>query len=241
MSAGTYSVKERFLTLQGEGARAGAKSVFLRLAGCNLWDGRPEHRDRGEGECARWCDTDFAKGDKEDAETVVRRIDRLWNAGVGQKWVVVTGGEPLLQLDEMLVIALHKNGWKIAVETNGTVDNHAAMYLDWVTVSPKLGGRLRYVGRCDELKVVLPGSVKPGVEWTDEALQRLAEQFRPEHMFVQPMDPGIPGFVGSTFLHGRADDLRAQYKANMAKCVAVCMRDPRWRLCLQSHKYLGLP
>ncbi len=175
----TYAVKEAFLTLQGEGVQAGRRAVFLRFAGCNLWSGREE--DRRKAVC-QFCDTDFvgtdgAGGGKfADASTLGRHVTALWGAGQEQRLVVVTGGEPMLQLDAALVDALHDEGFKIAVESNGTI--MATPGIDWLCISPKAGSEV--VQRSgDELKLVWP---QAGVDPAE------LEQWDFAHFLVQPMD-----------------------------------------------------
>ena len=174
-----YAVKEIFYTLQGEGRRAGRPAVFCRFAGCNLWSGREE--DRASAEC-RFCDTEFVGTDGdgggkfEDASALASAIAARWPAAAPGRYAVLTGGEPLLQVDAPLIEALHHEGFEVAVETNGTVDAPAG--LDWVCVSPKAGTPLR-VRRGDELKVVVP---QPGLDL--DALAGL--DFR--HRLLQPMD-----------------------------------------------------
>ena len=175
-----YAVKEIFHTLQGEGMNAGMPAVFLRFAGCNLWSGREE--DRASAVC-RFCDTQFvgtdgAGGGKfESADALADAVERGWSgSGRSHRFVVCTGGEPLLQLDAPLIGALHRRGFRIAVETNGT--QPAPEGLDWLCVSPKAGAPLQ-VERGDELKLVFP---QPGAE--PERFERLA--FR--HFLLQPMD-----------------------------------------------------
>ena len=151
-----YSVKEMFLTVQGEGARVGSVAVFLRFAGCNLWSGL--ERDRASAIC-KFCDTDFVKtdgenGGKYDASALAKKVASLWVGG-GERWVVCTGGEPVLQLDKAIIDALHNEGFKIAVETNGTLEVPAG--IDWICVSPKADAELvQKTG--DELKLVFPQS-----------------------------------------------------------------------------------
>lgn len=171
----SYSVKELFYTLQGEGGQAGRASVFLRFSGCNLWSGREE--DRAEAQC-RFCDTDFVGGTKyAGAEALASAIAALWpKGGLGQPYVVCTGGEPSLQLDDALIDALHGLGFEIAIETNGT--RPLPHGIDWVCVSPKAGTDL-VVTAGEELKLVWP---QPGMD--PASLERLA--FR--HYFLQPMD-----------------------------------------------------
>ena len=173
----SYAVKEIFLTLQGEGMQAGRRAVFLRLAGCNLWTGREQ--DRATAQCT-FCDTDFVgmdgeNGGRYEAAALADKVAALWESGE-RPLVVITGGEPMLQLDAALIDALHANGFEIAVETNGTLPAPAG--LDWICVSPKAGTEV--VQRSgDELKLVWPQS------GTDpEAL--LGWDFR--HFLIQPMD-----------------------------------------------------
>ncbi|MFG1382652.1 7-carboxy-7-deazaguanine synthase [Xanthobacter versatilis] len=175
-----YAVKEMFLTLQGEGAQAGRAAVFCRFAGCNLWSGRED--DRAEAQC-RFCDTDFVGMDGEgggrfaDAETLASAIAATWgSAAPERRFVVFTGGEPLLQLDTALVDAVHALGFEIAVETNGTVD--APDGIDWICMSPKAGTDLKLT-RGHEIKLVFP---QPGL--APETLAGL--DFT--HFFLQPMD-----------------------------------------------------
>jgi 7-carboxy-7-deazaguanine synthase (Cx14CxxC type) len=175
----TYAVKECFLTLQGEGVQSGSRAVFLRFAGCNLWSGREQ--DRAEAQC-RFCDTDFVGTDGEGGgkfrspEELAAHVERLWGAGDEQRLVVITGGEPMLQLDEALVDALHARGFRVAVETNGTLP--AAPGLDWICVSPKAGTDV--VQRSgDELKLVWP---QEGIDPAE------LEGWTFDHFLIQPMD-----------------------------------------------------
>lgn len=178
----TYAVKEIFYTLQGEGANTGRAAVFCRFAGCNLWNGR-EH-DRAEAIC-QFCDTDFVGtngpggGSFATPEALASAVAAAWpEPGGGRRFVVCTGGEPLLQLDAALLRALHNEGFEVAVETNGTVPPPAGV--DWLCVSPKAGAEL--VVRCgDEIKLVFP---QPGAE--PERFERLPFS----HFFLQPMDGG---------------------------------------------------
>ena len=173
----SYAVKEIFLTLQGEGIQAGRRAVFLRFSGCNLWSGR--EADRAEAQCT-FCDTDFVgmdgeNGGRYEAEALAGRVSELWGGGT-QPLVVITGGEPMLQLDDALIEALHGRGFEIAVETNGTLPAPAG--IDWICVSPKAGTEV--VQRSgDELKLVWP---QQGID--PEAL--LGWDFR--HFLIQPMD-----------------------------------------------------
>jgi 7-carboxy-7-deazaguanine synthase (Cx14CxxC type) len=174
-----YAVKEAFLTLQGEGVQAGSRAVFLRFAGCNLWSGREQ--DRAAAIC-NFCDTDFvgtdgAGGGKfASAEDLADHVGKLWGAEQERRLVVITGGEPMLQLDSALVDALHKHGFRVAVETNGTLP--ATTGIDWICVSPKAGTEV--VQRSgDELKLVWP---QAGIDPAE------LEGWAFDHFLVQPMD-----------------------------------------------------
>lgn len=237
-----YMVRECFNTLQGEGARAGARSVFLRLSGCNLWDGRPEHRAAGKGACARWCDTAFVGGEKLTAIQIIERLGALWPepADGSKRWTVISGGEPALQVDLPLLDTLHAAGWMVAMETNGTLDPPGVLdEVDHLTVSPKLGGQLaRWTGT--ELKVVLPGAVGGEHGWSEGALLDLAARGRWSYLYVQPQDPGN-GEIGRSYLAGDLNGLAADYGANLTTCVEFAKAHPAWRLSLQTHKIAGLP
>jgi 7-carboxy-7-deazaguanine synthase len=175
----TYAVKECFLTLQGEGVQAGSRAVFLRFAGCNLWSGREQ--DRAEAQC-RFCDTDFVGTDGEgggkfaSAEELAGHAEAMWGGGSERRLVVITGGEPMLQLDGELIDALHRRGFRVAVESNGTLP--ATPGIDWLCVSPKAGTDV--VQRTgNELKLVWP---QAGIDPED------VEQWDFDHFLVQPMD-----------------------------------------------------
>jgi 7-carboxy-7-deazaguanine synthase len=175
----SYAVKEAFLTLQGEGMQAGSRAVFLRFAGCNLWSGREQ--DRATAQC-NFCDTDFVGidgpggGKFADSDELAAHVEALWGEGVEERLVVITGGEPMLQLDEALIEALHGRGFRVAVESNGTLP--AAPGIDWLCVSPKAGTDV--VQRSgNELKLVWP---QKGID--PSAL----EQWDFSHFLVQPMD-----------------------------------------------------
>jgi len=208
----TYSIKEIFYTLQGEGRHAGRAAVFCRFTGCNLWSGR--ERDRASAACT-FCDTDFvgingAGGGKfRTAKDLVAAITAQWR-GDRNRFVVCTGGEPLLQLDTLLISELHASGFEIAIETNGTLEPPPG--LDWICVSPKAGAALA-LKRGNELKLVFP---QPGAE--PERFEGLSF----DHFLLQPMD-------GPT---------RAE---NTAAATAYCLAHPRWRLTLQTHKMIGIP
>ena len=210
----TYSVKEIFYTLQGEGAQAGRPAVFCRFSGCNLWSGREQ--DRATAIC-QFCDTDFVGTNGErggkfaNSEELAALINSLWPSDYpGSKYVVFTGGEPLLQLDAPLLDSMHAQGFEVAIETNGTLP--APQGVDWICVSPKMGAPL--VQRCgNELKVVIP-----------QAGQALGE-YEPldfQHFFLQPMDG-------------------PNRESNTRLAIHLCKQRPKWRLSLQTHKLLQIP
>lgn len=175
----TYAVKECFLTLQGEGVQTGRRAVFLRFAGCNLWTGREQ--DRASAQC-NFCDTDFvgtdgAGGGKfADADALAGHVQAMWDMGMDDRLVVITGGEPMLQLDEALIAALHGRGFRVAVESNGTL--RATPGIDWLTVSPK-GATDVVQRRGNELKLVWP---QPGID------PAALEDWEFDHFLIQPMD-----------------------------------------------------
>ena len=215
-----YTVKELFPTLQGEGAHAGRAAVFCRFAGCNLWTGREE--DRASAVC-QFCDTDFVGGDGagggkfETAELLADAILAAWNstlAGPQQRYVVFTGGEPLLQLDTALIDALHAIGFVIAIETNGTIK--VPKGVDWVCVSPKAGSEL-IVLQADEIKVVIPQSGHDSIE---KVLARF-EKMDYRNRFLQAMDG-------------------PKLQENLALAVQLCQKRPLWRLSVQTHKMIGI-
>ncbi|MDB5797860.1 MAG: 7-cyano-7-deazaguanine reductase [Paucimonas sp.] len=210
----TYSVKEIFYTLQGEGAQAGRPAVFCRFAGCNLWSGREQ--DRASATC-RFCDTDFVGTDGEGGgkfttpAELAQAIDRLWPPMHAQrKYVVFTGGEPLLQLDAALIDAMHGHGFEVAVETNGTLE--APPGIDWICVSPKMGAPLRQL-RGSELKVVLPQPGQPLAEY---------ETLDFQHFYLQPMDGPL-------------------LEQHTRLAIDTCKARPQWKLSLQTHKLLHIP
>jgi 7-carboxy-7-deazaguanine synthase (Cx14CxxC type) len=222
----TYTVKEIFYTLQGEGAQTGRVAVFCRFSGCNLWTGREEDRSRA---VCQFCDTDFVGtgpdgGKFKSAKELADAIDRCWGGGhlasasneknasardAARKYVVCTGGEPLLQLDEKLIDELHARGFEVAVETNGT--RPAPLSLDWVCVSPKAGAPLVQTTG-SELKLVYPQENAPPEKF---------EQLEFRHFFLQPMDG-------------------PETARNTELAIDYCLRHPRWRLSIQTHKLVGL-
>jgi 7-carboxy-7-deazaguanine synthase (Cx14CxxC type) len=212
----TYSVKEIFYTLQGEGANAGRPAVFCRFAGCNLWTGH--EKDRAQAIC-RFCDTDFVGtdgpggGQFTSADDLAAAIARAWPRGSparARPLLVCTGGEPLLQLDEALIRAVHAEGFEIAVETNGTTPPPEG--LDWICVSPKADAEL-VLRRGDELKLVFP---------QDGAEPARFESLPFTLFFLQPMDG-------------------PDRERNTQLALRYCLAHPQWRLSLQTHKILGIP
>lgn len=215
----TYSVKEVFYTLQGEGMQSGRPAVFCRFAGCNLWSGREQDRSRA---ICQFCDTDFRGTDGEGggryrtASALAEKIAATWpqdpalRRAQARPFVVCTGGEPLLQLDAPLIDALHRQGFEIAVETNGTKPAPAG--IDWRCVSPKAGAPL-VLRSGDELKLIYPQPEAPPEQFA-------ALDFA--YFLLQPMD-------GPELLQ------------NSAAAVRYCKQHPQWRLSLQTHKTLGIP
>jgi len=208
----SYSVKEIYLTLQGEGFHTGKHAVFCRFTGCNLWTGL--EKDRNKAICT-FCDTDFVGTDGlngakySSAELLAEKIDELWQKDLKDKLVVFTGGEPLLQLNKKLIDLLHSKKFKVAVETNGTIippEN-----IDWICVSPKKGAKFK-LKHGDELKLVYP---------QDDFSPQLFETFDFDHFFLQPMD-------------GK------HLQRNILQSVSYCIENPLWRLSLQTHKIMGI-
>ena len=212
----TYSVKEIYYTLQGEGAQTGRPAVFLRFAGCNLWSGREEHR--AEAVC-RFCDTEFVGTDGpgggkfETATELARAVAGHWPAGHGESrpFVVCTGGEPLLQMDDALIDALHAEGFEIGVESNGTLA--APDGIDWLCISPK-GSAPVVQTSGQELKLVYP-QVEP------EAQPGNFTGLAFEHFFLQPLDS-------------------PEREDNTRRALGYCLEHPQWKLSVQTHKVLGI-
>jgi len=211
----TYSVKEIFYTLQGEGANVGRAAVFCRFAGCNLWTGREE--DRQDAVCT-FCDTDFVGtngpggGKFRTAEELAAAVAAAWpgSAAHARPFVVCTGGEPLLQLDAAALEALHAAHFEVAIETNGTQNPPPG--IDWICVSPKAGAPLLLTSG-NELKLVYPQLT---------AQPERFEHLDFEHFFLQPMDG-------------------PQRERNTQLALRYCLEHPQWRLSLQTHKILDIP
>lgn len=212
----TYSVKEIFYTLQGEGANVGRAAVFCRFAGCNLWTGREEDRP---GAVCTFCDTEFVGTDGpgggkfKTAVELAQAVASQWPSDAssrGRRFVVCTGGEPLLQLDSAAIDALHGLDFQVAIETNGTQVPPPG--IDWICMSPKAGAPLRLTTG-DELKLVYPQST---------ALPTRFEHLDFDHFFLQPMDG-------------------PDRERNTQLALAYCLEHPQWRLSLQTHKMLGIP
>jgi len=212
----TYSVREIYYTLQGEGAQTGRPAVFLRFAGCNLWSGREQHR--AEAVC-RFCDTDFVGTDGpgggkfETPEALGSAVADAWPQGYtdADRYVVCTGGEPLLQLDAPAIDALHGAGFEVGVETNGTIE--APPGIDWLCVSPKGSAAVEQTSG-DELKLVYP-------QMEDEAQPVRFESLEFNQFFLQPLDD-------------------KNIEANTRAAVEYCLAHPKWQLSLQIHKIIGI-
>ena len=211
-----YTVKELFYTLQGEGVHSGRPAVFLRFTGCNLWSGREADRNKGTGGCSKWCDTDFVGTDGpgggkfKSAERLALAVADCWQASTGDRFVVCTGGEPLLQLDAALIEALKAHNFTIAIETNGTLK--APTGIDWVCVSPKEGAEI-VLTKGDELKLVYP---------QPKLMPDQFEHLDFDHFMLQPLD-GPKGTY------------------NTQSALDYCLKNPQWRLSIQTHKVLGIP
>ena len=210
----TYKVREMYYTLQGEGAQTGRPAVFLRFAGCNLWSGR--EADRARAVC-RFCDTEIlgtegpGGGKFATADTLAASVAALWPAGSPGRYVVCTGGEPLLQLDETLIEALHAAGFEVGVESNGTLA--APPGIDWLCVSPKAAAPV--VQRSgQELKLVYPQD-------QEEAQPENFEDLAFDHFFLQPLDG-------------------PELSENTRRAVEYCLAHPNWKLSMQTHKVLGI-
>ena len=209
----SYAAKEIFLTVQGEGGQAGRPAVFLRFAGCNLWNGL--ERDRATAVCT-FCDTDFVGTDGDGggkfatADLLAAHVDGMWRGRAGDpKLVVCTGGEPLLQLDAHLIDALHARGFEIAIESNGTLA--APDGIDWICISPKADAGVVQI-RGQELKLVYPQA---------KAMPERFEGLDFERFWLQPMDG-------------------PDQAANTAAAIEYCLTHPQWRLSVQTHKYIGV-
>lgn len=212
----TYSVKEIFLSIQGEGYHTGRPSVFLRFAGCNLWSGREQ--DRATAVC-KFCDTEFVGmdglggGQFKTAAALAKEVRSYWPGG-GDPWVICTGGEPLLQLDAELIDALHVAGFKIGVESNGTIK--APKNIDWLCISPKANADLLQTSG-DELKLVYPQDENQAEDFANLDFKVFS---------LQPLE----------------DQNSAKEKSDLHQQAAFkyCIENPKWRLSLQTHKYLGV-
>ncbi|MEP2988738.1 MAG: 7-carboxy-7-deazaguanine synthase [Parasphingorhabdus sp.] len=212
----SYAVKEMFLTLQGEGVHCGRRAVFLRFAGCNLWTGL--EKDRSSAVC-QFCDTDFVGLDGDgggrfvDAHAVAESVAAIWGASQTHRFIVITGGEPMLQVDDELIDALHDHGFEIAIESNGTFA--VPRSIDWICISPKAGSETVQKSG-DELKLVWPQS---NSDWNE------MQEWDFAHHLIQPLD-------------ARHDDKSSI--ANLQSAIEFVQTNPKWRLSLQTHKILGL-
>lgn len=220
-NAKLYSIKEAFFTLQGEGRQVGRASVFCRFTGCNLWTGQEKHRAQA---ICKFCDTDFVgmdgqNGGKYSLTSLVDQLDQLWQGQPDNKYVVFTGGEPLLQLDEALINAMQIAGFEVGVESNGTIVPPKG--INWLCISPKAGSDLTHLASIQgqELKLVYPQY------WPlfndDEAMLTHFSQLNFKHFYLQPK-------------------MDALYTQNLQACIALCKRHTNWRLSLQTHKIIGI-
>ena len=206
-----YAIKEIFYTLQGEGYHSGRPAIFCRFSGCNFWNGKES--DRKKAICT-FCDTDFVgtdgkNGGKYTIDSLMSKLEELWPANQEQRFIVCTGGEPLLQLDKKLINALHEFRFTIAVESNGSIKAPAG--IDWLTISPKSLEEFRQK-EGDELKLVYP---------QDQLQPEHFEGLNFNHFFIQPMD--------GPYLD-----------ENTKKSVEFCLNNPKWKLSLQTHKFIGI-
>lgn len=206
-----YTIKEIFYTIQGEGYNAGKAAVFCRFSGCNLWNG--QEKDRLKSICS-FCDTDFlgtngVLGGQYTLESLVDKITKLWPNFKRNKFVVFTGGEPLLQLDKLLINSLKANKFKVAVETNGTI--LPPLGIDWVCVSPKAKSNF-IVKKANEIKVIYP---------QEKLDPKIYEELNFDHFYIQPLyDKNL--------------------KKNNKKAIKFILNNPKWKLSIQSHKYIGV-
>jgi 7-carboxy-7-deazaguanine synthase (Cx14CxxC type) len=211
----TYTVKEIYYTIQGEGLNGGRAAVFLRFTGCNLWSGREEDRDKGRGGCSKWCDTDFVGTDGPlggrygNPQDLADQVRSLWSSVEGCPLVVCTGGEPLLQLDPPLIEALHRVGFEVAIESNGSLP--VPLGVDWVCISPKANAPL-VVDRGNELKLAFPQEGMPPEDFVHLAFGAF---------LLQPIDG-------------------PKVKEHTQQVLVYCLAHPRWRVSLQAHKYLQI-
>ena len=206
-----YTVKEIFYTLQGEGYNAGKAAVFCRFSGCNLWDGKEKNR---ENAICSFCDTDFvgtngALGGKYTLINLVDKITKLWPSTKKDKFIVFTGGEPLLQLDKLLIKEIKDNNFKIAIETNGTILPPPG--IDWVCVSPKAKSNF-ILKKANEIKLVYP---------QENLDPRKFEELEFDHFYIQPL-------------------YNKKLKENNKKAIDFVLKNPSWKLSIQSHKYIGV-
>ena len=214
----TYSIKEIFYTLQGEGAQAGSPAVFCRFAGCNLWSGL--EKDRAKAQC-QFCDTDFVKTDGLNGGQFTSALDlaekcrAIWGGDTSENLLIVlTGGEPMLQIDLLLINALKKQGFRIAIESNGSLV--VPREIDWICISPKADVPLLQTSG-DELKLVYPQT-----ENTPQQFEKLDFS----HFFLQPLDQQL-------------DNDKQQ--GNIKDAIEYCLKHPKWKLSLQTHKITGIP
>ena len=226
----TYRVKEIWKTLQGEGSLAGHPAIFVRFVGCNMWDGYEAHRlrdaQRTGARCPLWCDTDFTREGSRSysADVLAEEVHRLGGGKI--PWCVLTGGEPLLQADDVLIEALHRQGMHVAIETNGTLaltERFSSQVPDWIVCSPKQPATDIRLEWMDELKLVVP-------DYTPDAYEALIDRVRVHEV----------GGRKGRYLWLQPED-GPRFSEAVALATEWALRDPRWRVSVQTHKILGIP
>ncbi|MDP2506747.1 7-carboxy-7-deazaguanine synthase [Oceanobacter sp. 3_MG-2023] len=222
-----YRIKEAFYTLQGEGTHAGRPSVFCRFSKCNLWNGKED--GRASASC-QFCDTDFVgtdgqNGGRYSQDELCSLLRALWPASDIPPYIVCTGGEPALQLDEDLIEAMHQQGFEIAIETNGTLPLPAN--IDWICLSPKENSQV-VLQQCDELKLVYP---QPG------AMPEQFEHIKATHRYLQPMDMTA---LQQAPKRDHIPLFSVQPANPVQAAVSYCLANPQWKLSTQTHKWIGI-
>lgn len=242
----TYSVRSIYDSFQGEGSRAGCRAIIVRFSGCNMWDGNPDNRNAGAGACAQWCDTDFQSDLAKPltAEQIASQCETLWPivSGQNERWVILTGGEPLLQVDRALLLHVQDAGFNIGVETNGTVipdgmSPDIREFFDHVCVSPQLTANFQVpdlrVLRADDLKITTGGA------WTESQLQEIASDGDWKYKYVVPLDPIDSSTIEISHLRGGYSDSNS-LDAAVTNCLKWVKDNPEWRVGIQLQKVLNL-
>lgn len=242
-----YAITDITSTILGEGDHAGRRAVVVGFSDCNLWSGNGLQRDQGMA-CAAWCHASFERGTPMAIDDLIAKMGEAWPTP-GKRVCLLTGGEPAMQLDKLLVVGLHEYGWTVLVETNGNIPNEAIDMCDHVIVSPKRGVGYHAPKRAKEVRVVLPGGIP---SWRDEELRALEldvmSRWPCARLYVVPQDPIVDGrLVGETALR-HSDELEAEQQAaleaawriHLKRCVSFVMANPSWTLAAPVHKFLGL-